>query len=625
MVSMGHQISAQIKGVAINENEVDHDPSSILDVSSTTRGVLLSRMTLAQRDAIVSPATGLMVYVTTAGSDGYHVYNGTTWEPIAGGHGNGLYGGNGNLSGNTKVTQGANTLDFTSTIVDGFAIDGITFSVDALNNRVGIGTAAPTEKLHVIGDALISSQLKIDGTAVFGHKVMIGSATGEPFISFSDGTTFEGGWGIASAAGQFFNGAANGDMIMRNDAGNILIGFGANAFSAGNVGIGEDAPSARLDVVGDIEGSAGMSIDGTTFNVDDANNRVGIGTAVPTKTLDVSGLMKSTISTAGSQFNLWENNSTTGFTFMRIENDGGIGAQLFAGGSLQTAFHVDYRDKGGMLAAGSGARDLVIEAVGDGDVYIGSENAGLSAGLAASTAIFVQGSDLNIGISTESPSATLDVVGDVEISDDLNVDTNLLFADASTNKVAIGTTVLTEMVADLNFNNVNGAKISMFPFAGDFFGFAITPATLESIVPLSTSQHQWGFGTSGSMTVRMTLDDVGLGVGVTPTEELHSGGNLLVDSLSSNVLRTVTLGVAATTFAIASNGMTITGDAGSNTITTITGATNTTILVLEFVDALITITDDNTHASNTVDLSAAFTSVDDAILTQLGSHTHLCY
>lgn len=40
------------------------DPSSVLDVSSSDRGVLLPRMTAAQRDAIVAPANGLMVYIT---------------------------------------------------------------------------------------------------------------------------------------------------------------------------------------------------------------------------------------------------------------------------------------------------------------------------------------------------------------------------------------------------------------------------------------------------------------------------------------------------------------------------------------------------------------------------------
>jgi len=60
----------------------------------------------------------------------------------------GIYKGGGSLSGATTVTQGANTLAFTSTVVNGFSVDGTTFSVDGSNDRVGVGIAAPTSTLH---------------------------------------------------------------------------------------------------------------------------------------------------------------------------------------------------------------------------------------------------------------------------------------------------------------------------------------------------------------------------------------------------------------------------------------------------------------------------------------------
>ena len=53
------------------------DPSSALDVSSTTKGILIPRMTSAQRTAIVSPAEGLRVYDTTTNDFWY--FDGTTW------------------------------------------------------------------------------------------------------------------------------------------------------------------------------------------------------------------------------------------------------------------------------------------------------------------------------------------------------------------------------------------------------------------------------------------------------------------------------------------------------------------------------------------------------------------
>ena len=38
--------------------------SSILHVVSTNKGILIPRMTLVQRNAIASPAVGLLVYIT---------------------------------------------------------------------------------------------------------------------------------------------------------------------------------------------------------------------------------------------------------------------------------------------------------------------------------------------------------------------------------------------------------------------------------------------------------------------------------------------------------------------------------------------------------------------------------
>lgn len=54
------------QGVAINSDNSAPDPSAMLDVKSTTRGLLCPRMTLAQRNAIANPATGLTIYQTDA-------------------------------------------------------------------------------------------------------------------------------------------------------------------------------------------------------------------------------------------------------------------------------------------------------------------------------------------------------------------------------------------------------------------------------------------------------------------------------------------------------------------------------------------------------------------------------
>lgn len=55
---------------------------SALEITSTTKGVLLPRMTSTQRDNISSPPTGLLIYSTT--DNQFYQYNGTSWATMTG-------------------------------------------------------------------------------------------------------------------------------------------------------------------------------------------------------------------------------------------------------------------------------------------------------------------------------------------------------------------------------------------------------------------------------------------------------------------------------------------------------------------------------------------------------------
>ena len=73
---MTSKVNAQ--NVAINSDGSTPNSSAMLDVTSTTKGFLTPRMTSAQRTAISSPATGLIVYQTD-GTDGFYYYDGSAW------------------------------------------------------------------------------------------------------------------------------------------------------------------------------------------------------------------------------------------------------------------------------------------------------------------------------------------------------------------------------------------------------------------------------------------------------------------------------------------------------------------------------------------------------------------
>ena len=78
------------------------EASSALTVTATDQGMLVPRMTTAQRDAIGSPATGLLIYNTTTNQ--FEFFE-STWQAIsAGGDGDGIYDGNGTVPSGTVST-----------------------------------------------------------------------------------------------------------------------------------------------------------------------------------------------------------------------------------------------------------------------------------------------------------------------------------------------------------------------------------------------------------------------------------------------------------------------------------------------------------------------------------------
>ncbi|HNJ29649.1 MAG TPA: hypothetical protein PLQ40_11885, partial [Ferruginibacter sp.] len=50
------------QSLAINTDGSSANASALLDVKSTTKGILIPRMTKTEKNAIASPATGLLIY-----------------------------------------------------------------------------------------------------------------------------------------------------------------------------------------------------------------------------------------------------------------------------------------------------------------------------------------------------------------------------------------------------------------------------------------------------------------------------------------------------------------------------------------------------------------------------------
>ncbi len=192
--------SAQI---AVNTDGSSADASAMIDIKSTAKGFLGPRMTEAQKNAISSPATGLLVYQTD-GIPGYYYYTGSSWTKFGTG------------TGSSQWTTSGNDIYYTT-------------------GNVGVATDSPGAKLH-IGSADGDAAIKINNKAILEFGVGLTKETNAGKIGYEaftsgaldivgggttasnrkvqfhaeGGTTFSGGVGIKIApdshAGLFVRG-----------------------------------------------------------------------------------------------------------------------------------------------------------------------------------------------------------------------------------------------------------------------------------------------------------------------------------------------------------------------------------------------------------------------------------
>lgn len=76
------QVNSNIQTpISINDDGSDPDASAILDIKSTTRGILIPRLTKPERDALSNPADGLLIFDTNESA--FFFYFGTNWIRVS--------------------------------------------------------------------------------------------------------------------------------------------------------------------------------------------------------------------------------------------------------------------------------------------------------------------------------------------------------------------------------------------------------------------------------------------------------------------------------------------------------------------------------------------------------------
>ena len=134
------------------------DASSMLDISTTTKGLLAPRMTTAQKDAIASPANGLLVYDTDL--EKFDYFNGTAWISLE------------------SSAAARNNYVLVKSLADFPAPSGGVINLD------------PTTLYEINGWIVTANQINLNGCTIFG-----GDSTNDRLHNVGTGALFTGSSG----------------------------------------------------------------------------------------------------------------------------------------------------------------------------------------------------------------------------------------------------------------------------------------------------------------------------------------------------------------------------------------------------------------------------------------------
>ncbi len=252
---IGFSYTVFSQGVAINNNGASPDASALLDVNGTNAGMLIPRLTLIQRNALVNPATSLIIFQTN-NTTGYYYNSGTpaipVWERLATGNDLGFVDGSGAA---TRVAfwQDANTLSSNANLF-----------WDNANGRLGIGTSAPTQKLEVAGTTKANHFYTGYNWTSKSNGINLGVDGINGGIGFYDGST--------PNSASIFREATTSNFYIGVRSGLVLNGITIN--STGDIGIGTTTPSTKLHVNGTVRFQGLGTGTQTTSLMTDANGNI---------------------------------------------------------------------------------------------------------------------------------------------------------------------------------------------------------------------------------------------------------------------------------------------------------------------------------------------------------------
>ena len=202
------------QGVGIGTNTPD--ASSILDITANNKGVLFPRLTTAQMMAIVNPATGLMVYNTSAIR--YYYFNGNLWKPFQI-----------NLSDSTWLINGNAGTNSASHFIGTTDNQPLLFRV----NNLRAGEIDPDGNIFM-GVNSGFSNIETHSNVAIGSRALFYNTYKSNLVAIGDSALFKNGLGATTSGEAFANTAIGSKALLENRVGSFNTATGLEALKQNN-------------------------------------------------------------------------------------------------------------------------------------------------------------------------------------------------------------------------------------------------------------------------------------------------------------------------------------------------------------------------------------------------------
>jgi len=503
------QLEAVPKGVAINETGQLPDISSILDVSSTKKGLLIPRVANNEMQNIISPANGLLVYNTDSACFAYR--NATAWVFLKG---NGTASNDWSTKGNAGTNATTNFIGST---------DNVNVVFRRNNLRAGLIGGANTS----FGDQALNPASTGTTNTAIGYRALFVNTTGSRntangYTSLPENTT--GSSNTAMGVGSLnTNSTGSGNTAIGN------ISLQSNSTANNNTAVGNAA--LNLNGIGYSNVAVGVA---ALQNNTSRSNLVAIGdSALFNNGTGAVNEVNATANTAVGSKALYSNttgSSNTAVGFESLKNNttgsantamGWLSMGLSTGGFSNAAF--GYRallSNSGLENVAMGLDALSSNETGGYNTAVGSGAMGGPSNGSNNTAVGYWAGLFNEGSSNVflGYKAGINEVGSNKLyisNDETNAANTLVYGEFDNKIVSIGGKLGVGMIPETNNDfpllvKGNGGSSDLIKF----FDNARTPKWHLSMYGQSVDGNGLNFAETGVADFRLFLragGEVGIG------------------------------------------------------------------------------------------------------------------